>query len=355
MPNILSACPESLLEHVRIHPFEARLCRNCLLGFNATPLDEAELRFIYDHYLYISPSEGIGAGKYTGMIGTLTKHFARVARIVEIGCSEGYLLARLKEAGYLNLIGLEPGPQAEKAKTTGAEIVQDYLRDGLFDGKMADGFYLMHVFEHLPDPPAALRIMKNHLDPAGKIILEVPDFAGYHHQHLYFYTLPFLKKLAGDQELKVIESVVEAGAIRVVLVHRKNESFAELDVPGDAPAIVQAAEDRFAAFRRNVSRLDREVRNNPARPVYWWGAGSHSVIYLNQLDSNALRNITVIDGDRSKFGCCLPGTGLRVNSFEGVVGSEIETMVLAATFQTEIKQTLARHNIRVHQLIELDG
>ena len=115
MPNILAACPKSMLGEVRLFPIEIRLCEDCLLGFNSTPLSDDELDFIYTNYLYISPSSGIGKSKYDGMIETLLRVVRPDERVLEIGCSEGYLLHALQKNQYKSLQGIEPSGQAEIA------------------------------------------------------------------------------------------------------------------------------------------------------------------------------------------------------------------------------------------------
>ena len=41
-------------------PVEISLCTDCWYAFNSKPLSEELLKLIYDNYVYISPSSGIG-------------------------------------------------------------------------------------------------------------------------------------------------------------------------------------------------------------------------------------------------------------------------------------------------------
>jgi SAM-dependent methyltransferase len=204
LPTILSACQANLLSKVRLLPFKADLCKDCLLGFNSAPLEEDEVKLIYDNYLYISPMSGIGQTKYGSILKTIKRHCSMEEKIVEIGCSEGYLLYQLQQHGYKDLTGIEPGPQSEIAKSNGLNVIEGYFETDTFVDESVDCFVMMHVFEHFRNPFSILESIKKQLSPVGKIIIEVPYFSGYYHQHLFFYNFSFLRKLCSDKNLKII-------------------------------------------------------------------------------------------------------------------------------------------------------
>ncbi len=342
MPNILSACPESMLGHIKIFPFEARLCKNCLLGFNATKLDDDELKVIYDNYLYISPMQGIGYTKYKGMIETLKKYYSPKDKLVEIGCSEGYLLSQLKNEGYTNLIGVEPGPQAEQAKQLGVTIIKDYFDENTFKGEIVNGFYSMHVFEHFTDPFTILESMKKQLSPFGKIIIEVPNFSGYYHHHLFFFNLTFLNRLCNEKGLKIIEKNVQMGALRVVVVHENNDKYNRIEFSESPNKIISNAIKQYTEFTKRIMRMNQILKDNLGKKVYWWGAGSASVIYLNQIEQS-IRNrveIIVVDGDKNKWEYYIPGVDLKVNSYEVLKNKSIDFLIIASSFYLEIQETM---------------
>ncbi len=355
MPKILSACPADMLEHAESAKFETMLCHDCLLGFNSARLSGDDLNFIYDNYLYISPMRGIGTSKYEGMIGTLKKFCAKDDSVVEIGCSEGYLLSKLREAGYKKLIGIEPGPQADEAAELGLEIKKEYFDENTFAGNAIDCFYLMHVFEHFDDPFAILQSMKTQLSAKGKIVIEVPDFCGFHHQHLFFYNSLFFRRLADDKGLKIVDKTIALDALRVVMVHKDNSEYNEIDYHESAELILKTAPQQYNALLRSVEKLNSLLSEYQGKKVYWWGAGSASVIYLNQVSSELLKKVefVVVDGDSKKFGFCIPGVGLKIESFETLKEKKIDCLVIASSFATEIKSTIAKNNTQAGKIILL--
>ena len=350
MPNILSACAESMLGRVKTFPFEAQLCLKCLLGFNSSKLDDEELSFIYDNYLYISPIREIGSTKYIGMTETLKRYFSKSEKLVEIGCSEGYLLNKLKEAGYKDLTGIEPGPQAIQARELGFKVINAYFDDNTFTGKTIDGFFLMHVFEHFPDPFSALRIMKEQLSPFGKIIIEVPYFSGYHHQHLFFYNRSFLKKLCLDNNLKIIDINMDNKILRVAITHFSNKTYKEVPITENLYKIKELALSLNKKLKNRILKLNNLFLEHTS--VFWWGAGSSSVIFLNQIDKAILNKIdlTVVDGDSNKWQKYIPGLNIEVQPFNILQGKPIELLIIASELYKEIFATISKNNISAKRI-----
>ena len=350
MPNILTACPPEMHDRVKRHTFSARLCGECLLGFNSSRLSNQELSAIYDDYLYISPRRGIGQSKYEDMIGTLERTFLRDQKIVEVGCSEGYLLHHLKRAGFRDLSGFEPGPQAVEAEALDLDITRSYFEDGSLPDGSVDGFYLMHVFEHFPDPFAVLAAMRQALSSGGSIVIEVPLLDGFHHQHLYFYSAPFMRRLAREQDLKIVDiDPASPFILRIVLAHKSDPRPEAETVSEDVAAL---AARRQEVFRTSLARLDRIMEEYRGKTVLWWGTGSQAVLLLNQLETTRLSaiNLEVTDGDERKWGYRLPCLNLPVKTYHGLSGQTIDCVVIASQFEHEIRQTMESIGLEAGQV-----
>ena len=99
-------------------------------------------------------------------------------RVLEVGCSSGFMLYPLIETGY-ECVGIEP-----------SGVFRDYLRarkvachdslDALRVAQPAGGFdAIMHFFvlEHIAEPEAFLRGLLELLRPGGVLVCEVPNAA----------------------------------------------------------------------------------------------------------------------------------------------------------------------------------
>jgi len=347
MPNILAACPKEMHSSVKLLPVEASLCKNCGLGFNSIKLSNDDLKFIYDNYCYISPMHGIGCSKYEGMISTLQKFCKIKDKIVEIGCSEGYLLNKLKIAGYQDLTGIEPGPQAVCAEQLGIHVINDYFTENTFLTNDIDVFFLMHVFEHFEDPFNILDIIVTKLSSSGKIIIEVPNFDGYCHQHLFYYNVPFFVRLSKDKKLKIAELLEEKGSLRVVFVRENNMDFNGIACKEDINNIINKAKGIQFAFQKNIQEIELLLKQNIGKTVYWWGAGSASTILINQVNQEVLKKIDliIVDGDANKIGNYIPGVNLKVNSFEIMKNTTSDVLIIASELFEEIKKVMKKNSI----------
>ncbi len=349
IPNILSACHEEQLKNVKIYPFEVEFCSACSLGFNATVLSDAELKTIYDDYLYISPMSGIGCSDYDETIQNIKDYANTEDSIVEIGCSEGYLLDQIRKAGYKNLLGIEPGPQAEIAKEKlGLNVIRGYFDENTKFEMPIDLFVLMHVYEHFNDPFTILDAMKKSLSSSGKIIIEVPFFDGYHHQHLFFYNLDFFERLCKDKKMKIVAYDTQRDTLHIVITHKDNQQYKSVKVPNSLKWSLEKARQSYENFNLTIDRINILLQSNIGKKVYWWGAGSSSVIYLNQIERTLLAqsSLVIIDGDSNKWGRYIPGfDGLRVLSNKTISKQNVDLIIIASSFYQEIKEDMAENDI----------
>lgn len=144
------------------------------------------------------------------------------SNVCDVGCGEGLFLMELAEKGGSNLLGLEPGVAAARYGTSlGVRILPNTLQElenVAQETKGISTYTLFHVIEHLPDPIAALRIIKRILPENGLLVLETPDFSSdpyvkqnYMHKHVYpehlYYWNPAALKLVLEREgFEVLES-----------------------------------------------------------------------------------------------------------------------------------------------------
>jgi predicted SAM-dependent methyltransferase len=281
------------------------------------------------------------------MITTLKKFCKKTDKIVEIGCSEGYLLSKLQQMGYQHLIGIEPGPQSATLEEMGIMVIKDYFTENTFLPKDVDVFFLMHVFEHFNYPFTILDTMIAQLNTGGRIVIEVPDFDGYCHQHLFYYNVPFFVRLSEDKKLKIADLIKENESIRIVFVREDDKNFKEMKITENKGDILEKARKIQSQFRKNTEKIESVLSHNMGKTIYWWGAGSASVILLNQINKTILDrvNLVVVDGDANKAGNLIPGVNIPVNSFDILEGKQIDTLIIASSFFKEIREVMKKNSI----------
>lgn len=105
------------------------------------------------------------------------------ARVLDVGCGEGRLLARLQQLGW-TAVGHDVDPQAVAvARQRGLAVtVGDLLTQGYPDASF-DAVILSHVVEHVHDPGLYLRECLRLVRPGGRLVLLTPNGASWGHRH----------------------------------------------------------------------------------------------------------------------------------------------------------------------------
>ncbi len=109
----------------------------------------------------------------------LEKSNNRLLKILDVGCSEGYLGGYLKKLGH-TVLGVEMNPQAA--------VKAGLVLDSVYNGSISD-YFSQHkdekfdailfgdVLEHIADPNEVLEISHHHLNQEGFIIASLPNIA----------------------------------------------------------------------------------------------------------------------------------------------------------------------------------
>jgi len=156
------------------------------------------------------------------------------ARVLEIGCSTGFVSERLIAKGC-GVDGVEvDAAMAERAKARGVEVTVGSIEAPAVQASVAPGAYdfviAADVLEHLRRPAAALRAARGWLAPGGRIIVAVPNMAQWTMRaelagrgrfdyadsglldstHLRFFTRATLQAMVTDCGLVVEDEMVDA-------------------------------------------------------------------------------------------------------------------------------------------------
>lgn len=122
---------------------------------------------------------GLRERAFFGLVDELIPRQAGTARVLDVGCGAGHLMAELGRAGWA-VDGLEPDPVAADVarRTSGCRVTVGDLLTADLPASVFDLVVLSHVFEHLDDPNAALRRIAGLLAPTGRAVLIYPNPEG---------------------------------------------------------------------------------------------------------------------------------------------------------------------------------
>jgi len=122
-----------------------------------------------------------------GKLGYLETDNKLSKKLLEIGCGKGRFLDAARKYGF-TVFGIEPSPRSfsfassrlgESVAPVGLEAIDGVLT---FPSKF-DFIMLWHVLEHLTDPSAVLSEIKGKLEPEGRVVIAVPNFASFQARH----------------------------------------------------------------------------------------------------------------------------------------------------------------------------
>ena len=265
---------------------------------------------------------------------------AEPMRGLEIGAGVGYLTRRLLDTGW-DMTSLEPGQGYEPFWSTyGVKVIQEF-----FPSPRARGPYQLvcsyGVLEHVPDPLSFLKAIKDHLAPAGRAVISVPDCtdeirAGdpsiLFHEHFNYFDAGSLKRLielAGMQA-----SVAKSSFGRCLYAVAGME---RVDSPGGEPGLelelVSSYPERCQNFVQRVSSRLSDMASTGTLGVYCAARG------LPLLDPT--QRMRFFDDDPAQQGKFLPPFQVAIAGRDNLFAKPVDQLVIMSrTFGQRIRDSL---------------
>jgi SAM-dependent methyltransferase len=106
------------------------------------------------------------------------------SKILDVGCGSGMHLYRIKNAGYYNLLGVDPYLQSDIAYENRLQIRKMSVQDV---GGTWDLIMFNHSFEHMPNPQEVLLSVAELLDDQGTCLIRVPISSSFAWQEYKTY------------------------------------------------------------------------------------------------------------------------------------------------------------------------
>lgn len=281
----------------------------------------------------------------------------RQARILDIGCGTGRLLALLKEAGYGRLAGIDQSPVA-------AEIARDkYALDvrvaSVFDypERNFDCVTLCHVLEHIFDVHELLLRIYGLLNEGGVVYIEVPDV----HQFARFAdpassgTWVYIRDLATHLSPEHINFFSPVSMRNLMTRFGFEEVFCEsqpLGVVASAwrrrPRTLDREGERvfldYTAQTEKLQSRTREILEELARSgeeVLVWGAGLHTQRLLGTGELKRVNIRAFVDADPVYRGTLLAGRPIISPAQVAEIGDHPPIVISSWKAQAAIANAIA--------------
>jgi hypothetical protein len=242
--------------------------------------------------------------------------------VLEVGANDGLFMSVLRDAGFNNLVGVEPSQElASAARGRGHTIVCDYFGPELLPSILATygaarAVICRHTLEHVPQPHAFMAALAQCLDgdqalalvevPDGSAIPDLHNVYEFWDEHLFYFSQNNLMRLLQCTGLEVAETVIQPHLeTRNLLAWCKKAKTAAVQPlgPEDAACVAlwQSLPARWEAFKSGFSQA---LSKTPG-PVYAIGA-SHSQTNLVNYAGVGKQVDFFIDDDTAKVGLFPP-------------------------------------------------
>ena len=147
--------------------------------------------------------------------------------ILEVGCGEGVLLLKLKEAGFNNLLGIDPFIKNDLVYGQNLKILKKTIQqvsDLTFDFVM-----FHHSFEHLDKPHETFEILSKLLKNGGKVLIRIPVIDSYAWEnyktewiqldpprHFFLYSVKSIEYLAEKYGFETDDIIYDSTAFQFI-------------------------------------------------------------------------------------------------------------------------------------------
>ena len=217
------------------------------------------------------------------------------ARILELGCATGGLLAAIREVGFPNVQGLDPSPGCAQAAWDLYQI--PVFASSLFsvpaEPRSYDFIILVGVLEHVEDLQLAVQKLHELLAPQGRVYAEVPDgsrlagrpdapFQEFSTEHINFFSTVSLTNLL---ELNGFKEITTGHAVRQQNENTTCPAAYGIYERAEAHRGVLKRDDvtergllRYIEESESIDSRIRQIIDEQAngRSILVWGTGSHT-------------------------------------------------------------------------------
>lgn len=300
-------------------------CQECGHVF----LGELDLAFnaqLYGDYYYLYPFSALESMNayyrepFTKVFDLFIGNEGSGRSLLEIGCSDECQFDAFLRAGF-SCVGVSPGAQPSYR----VEMV-DAFYEKLDLGRMFDVVVSRFNLEHIIRPSQYLKKIFSELSPAGRLVVQVPNFEFYVESGILF---PFAHEHPQYFTATSLRCALEGSGFQVsALLGREAQSLIAV---AEKPACIWNARERLEITNEVlVATVDKILALTQSKLIFY-GAGLSLIgmLYSDGRIRNTSKEIRVVDDNAVLHGRFMPQTDLEVEGFSQNLIDEETAVILA--------------------------
>lgn len=354
------------------YPLQLGSCRSC--GHVSTLFSiSAVERYQKQEYSYDSSNSRISIQHFKEFAHTVlgVHQPSKNALIVDIGSNVGTLLSHFKDAGYANVIGVEPASNIAKlAVASGIPTLNTFFDASIVDPlREAGGVEILlssNVVNHADDLRGLLRTARGVMKPGGVFVFEVPylldlvrgtAFDTIYHEHVHYYGVKPLAQCLAQSGFSIfgIDFIdYMCGSIRVYTRMGGSHSPLVAETVAREESFGLYAAETWQRFMSRVRRVKftanlhlAEIRDAGGK-IIGIGAATKGNTFLNycRLDSDTVAYIA--DASPLKVGKLTPGSHIPIVSDGDIDKTATHALILPWNIAPMLQTKLAHLGLKFY-------
>lgn len=349
-------------------PLKMGICRNCghmILQYR--PSNDI-LNLIYKN-LYTTYPSGLDLGFATTdadeFLSVFRQHIgsklSNGARILEIGCYDGYILSHLAQNGF-GVVGCDPSEGAVIGQERGIPIIREVYAPSLFPRNHFHSIISRHIIEHIDDPVTFIRSIRESVIESGTVSIETPNggfhlqhgrLEPFHFEHLSVFTSASLTTCIKNAGFTVRQMFFDNRNLIAICEPKSSEKHNDVDDPA-LKILINDAESinrRHSIFLSELTDLI-EKASSQGKTLAIWGAGSMGVNILTLLQNISDQVVAIVDRDPRKHGLSFYNLDIKVKSPEYLIKHPVDIILVCSQFTDEITRDI-RERYGLHSSVVL--
>jgi SAM-dependent methyltransferase len=193
------------------YPLATNYCRDC---FHVQLTHKVNPDLLFKNYLYVSGTAKTQLDYFDWFANYVIERSGKVHNVLDIGCNDGSQLDAFARF-HIDTYGIDPAENLYEVSSQKHKVVCDYFTGDQFDPDMFSMVICQNAFAHNYNQLELLSSMAKVLEDDGRIYITTSqadmilngEFDTIYHEHLSFYNIKSMDKLARRAGLQIEEVI----------------------------------------------------------------------------------------------------------------------------------------------------